>query len=59
MHNGRHTYASMSIHAGLNIKTISTYMGHANTAITLDRYGHLMPGAEKEAVALMDGYLAA
>jgi integrase len=58
-HPARHTYASMCIHAGLNIKTLSTYMGHANTAITLDRYGHLMPGAEREAVALMDEYLAA
>jgi integrase len=59
MHEGRHTFASICIDAGLNIKTISTYMGHANTAITLDRYGHLMPGAEKEAVALLDGYLDA
>jgi hypothetical protein len=32
--------------------------GHANIAITLDRFGHLMPGSEDEAAALLDGYLA-
>lgn len=35
-------------------------MGHATITITitLDRYGHLMPGSEVEARALLDGYLA-
>jgi hypothetical protein len=32
-------------------------MGHATIAITMDRYGHLMPGAEDEAAALLDSYL--
>ena len=32
--------------------------GHANLSITLDRYGHPMPGNEDEAAALLDGYLA-
>jgi len=27
-----------------NAKALSTFMGHANISITLDRYGHLMPG---------------
>ena len=33
-------------------------MGHSNIAITLDRYGHLMPGSEAEAAGLLDAYLA-
>jgi len=33
-------------------------MGHANISITLDRYGHLMPGNEAEAAGLLDAYLA-
>ena len=41
------------IAAGLNAKALSTFMGHANISITLDRYGHLMPGAEDEAAGLM------
>jgi integrase len=43
--------------AGVNAKALSTYMGHANIAITMDRYGHLMPGNEDEAAELLDGYL--
>ena len=33
-------------------------MGHANISITLDRYGHLMPGNEDEAAALLDRFRA-
>ncbi|MEX0815931.1 MAG: hypothetical protein WD027_00660 [Gaiellales bacterium] len=32
-------------------------MGHASITITLDRYGHLMPGNEEEAATLLDVYL--
>ena len=41
------------------VKALSTYMGHANITITLDRYGHLMPGFEDEAAGLPDTYLTA
>jgi integrase len=58
-HECRHTYASLMIAAGVNAKALSTYMGHANISITLDRYGHLMPGSEDEAAGLLDAYLSA
>jgi integrase len=45
------------IDAGVNAKALSTYMGHASISITLDRYGHLMPGNEDEAAELLDSYL--
>ncbi len=32
-------------------------MGHSSITITLDRYGHLMPGNEDEAASLLDTYL--
>jgi len=57
LHQARHTFASLMIAAGVNAKALSTYMGHANISITLDRYGHLMPGNETEAAALLDAYL--
>jgi integrase len=44
LHECRHTFASLMIAAGVTAKALSTYMGHANISITLDRYGHLMPG---------------
>jgi integrase len=34
-------------------------MGHSSITITLDRYGHLMPGNEEGAAGLLDAYLAA
>jgi integrase len=58
LHECRHTFASLMIAAGVNPKALSTYMGHANISITLDRYGHLMPGNEEEAAGLLDAYLA-
>jgi integrase len=57
LHECRHTFASLMIAAGVNAKALSTYMGHANISITLDRYGHLMPGNEDEAAGLLDAYL--
>jgi integrase len=40
-----------------NAKALSTYMGHASIAITLDTYGHMLPGNEEEAATLLDAYL--
>lgn len=58
LHEARHTYASLMIHAGVNAKALSTFMGHANIGVTLDLYGHLLPGSEDEAATLLDQYLA-
>jgi integrase len=59
LHECRHTFASLMIAAGVNAKALSTFMGHANISITLDRYGHLMPGSEAEVADLLDAYLPA
>jgi integrase len=57
LHECRHTFASLMIAAGVNAKALSTYLGHSSITITLDRYGHLMPGNESAAAALLDTYL--
>ncbi len=57
LHECRHTFASLLIAAGVNAKAITAYLGHASIQTTFDRYGHLMPGNEDEAVALVDAYL--
>jgi integrase len=59
LHECRHTFASLMIAAGVNAKALSTYMGHSGVSITLDRYGHLMPGSEAEAAGLLETYLTA
>jgi integrase len=57
LHECRHTFASLMIAAGVNAKALSTFMGHSSVTITLDRYGHLMPGSEDEAAGMLDAYL--
>jgi len=42
-HDLRHTYASILIAQGENIKFIQNQLGHGSIQVTLDRYGHLMP----------------
>ena len=48
-HDLRHTHATLLIMAGVNIKTVSTRLGHASVAITLNRYTHALPQQDKEA----------
>jgi integrase len=57
LHECRHTFASTMIDAGVNFKALSSYLGHSSITITLDLYGHLMPGNEAQAAGLLDGYL--
>jgi integrase len=57
LHECRHSYAALMIAAGVNVKALSVYMGHSSITVTLDRYGHLMPGHEGEAAAMLSGYL--
>jgi integrase len=59
LHECRHTYASFMIAAGVNLKALSTYMGHTSITTTLDRYGHLLPGNESEAADLLTSWLEA
>ena len=39
-HDLRHTYATMSLQNGDDIKTLSENMGHSDVAFTLRIYGH-------------------
>lgn len=48
-HDLRHTHATLLIMAGVNIKTVSTRLGHASVSITLNRYTHALPQQDKEA----------
>jgi integrase len=47
------------IAAGLNIKQISVYMGHADVKTTLNIYGHLLNDDAERAAERLDEFLAA
>jgi hypothetical protein len=40
---------------GANIKTVSKMLGHSSVKITLDVYGHLMPGMQADTLGHLDG----
>lgn len=42
-HTLRHTFASLSVAAGCDVKTLQAAMGHATAAMTLDVYADLFP----------------
>lgn len=50
-HDLRHTAASLWIDAGVDIKTVSAWLGHSTAKLTLDTYGHLM-GTDADRAAL-------
>ena len=56
-HECRHTFATLAIAAGVNIKALQSFMGHASITVTLDLYGHLLPGSEEKAAQLIQNFL--
>ena len=53
-HDLRHTYASMLIAQGENIKYIQNQLGHASPTITLNIYAHLMKDCNPEAASRLE-----
>ena len=54
IHDLRHTTASLTIAAGADVKLLQTMLGHASAVMTLDRYGHLMPGRAQDVADRLD-----
>jgi integrase len=48
-HDLRHTYASLLIDQGENLKYIQTQLGHSSPTVTLNVYAHLMKTTNQEA----------
>ena len=53
-HDLRHSHATQLLRDGENPKMVSERLGHSRVAFTLGRYGHVMPGMQKEAAARGD-----
>ena len=54
VHDLRHTTASLAIGAGADVKVVQSMLGHASAAMTLDRYGHLLPSAAADVAERLD-----
>lgn len=46
-HDLRHTFATAAIAHGVDIKTVSSFMGHANAAMTMNTYADADPDAKR------------
>ena len=53
-HNLRHTFASLLIEQGENIKYIQNQLGHSSPTVTLDVYAHLMKPVNQEAACKLE-----
>jgi integrase len=53
-HDLRHTFASLLIQQGESLAYVRDQMGHASIQITVDTYGHLVPGGNRAAVDRLD-----
>jgi hypothetical protein len=54
IHDLRHIFASLLIQNGESLAYVRDQLVHHSIQITVDTYGHLVPGANKQAVAKLD-----
>ena len=59
LHSLRHTFATILISKGVNIKLVSKMLGHSDAAITLKIYAHVMRDDQQQAVRAMDEFFSA
>jgi integrase len=53
----RHTQVSTLLRAGVDVFTVSRRIGHSQATTTLNRYAHLIEGADREAAKALEGLL--
>ena len=58
-HDLRHTFATLALQNGVDIKTVSGMLGHYSAGFTLDTYAHVTTVAQKNAAAQMGQLLSA
>ena len=57
LHGLRHTHATHLLSMGKNPRMVSERLGHADVAFTLQVYGHVLPGHQREAAEAAAGLI--
>lgn len=57
-HDLRHTFATMSLEHGMNVKTLSAIIGHVSAKTTLNIYTHITNEMQENAAASIDRGIA-
>ena len=53
-----HTFATLALQNGVDIKTVSGMLGHFSAGFTLDTYAHVTTSAKREAAKTMGNILS-
>lgn len=56
-HDLRHSYATLALENGVDPKTVSTNLGHATVAFTLDKYGHVSEAMMNDSAEKMQRFI--
>ena len=57
-HDLRHTFATMALQNGVDVKTVSSMLGHYSAGFTLDTYAHATTDAQLKAAQTMGSILS-
>ena len=57
-HDLRHTFATLALQNGVDVKTVSGMLGHFSAGFTLDTYAHVTTASQRQAAKTMDGILS-
>lgn len=57
-HDLRHTFATLALQNGVDVKTVSGMLGHYSAGFTLDTYAHVTTTAQKQAADTMGSVLS-
>ena len=57
-HGLRHTFATLAIQQGVDVKTVSGILGHYSAGFTLDTYAHVTQEMRRDAADRMGEFIA-
>ena len=54
----RHTFATLALQNGVDVKTVSGMLGHFSAGFTLDTYAHVTSAAQRQSAQTMGNVLS-